>query len=81
MANSELLARLKKASKLENVDVLSHSKVLSEKDVVPLPIPALNIAMSGSLHGGLSAGLTVFAGESRTFKCFQADQRLSLYTF
>lgn len=79
MANAELLARLKKASKLENVDVLSHSKVLSEKDVVPLPIPALNIAMSGSLHGGLSAGLTVFAGESRTFKCVAGDTKLFIF--
>ena len=36
--------------------------------MVQTTVPALNVALSGKLDGGLSTGLTVFAGPSKHFK-------------
>ena len=58
-----LLDRLKKASKIELTDTLNHSEVFNKKDVVQTHVPALNIALGGSLDGGLMPGLTMIAGE------------------
>lgn len=63
-----LLARLKKTTTIAEADVLGESKFFSEKDLIRVPVPALNIALSGRLDGGLTAGLTSFAGPSRHFK-------------
>lgn len=65
---SGLLDRLKKASKIELTETLGKSEVLNSKDVIHLPVPALNIAFSGDLDGGFMPGLSMIAGESRTFK-------------
>lgn len=65
---SGLLERLKKASKIELADTLGNSEVLNNKDVIHLPVPALNIAFSGDLDGGFMPGLSMVVGESRTFK-------------
>src|SRR5699024_7187031 len=34
----------------------------------PTPVPALNLALSGDLNGGLRPGITTMAGQSKTFK-------------
>lgn len=60
--------KLKKTSTVKETDVLSHSKFFHEKDQIPTDIPMLNVAFSGSLTGGLSPGLTMFAGPSKNFK-------------
>lgn len=65
---SDLMERLKKASKLDYTSTLDHSKVLGENDTIETLVPAVNIALGGSIHGGFSSGLTLFIGESRTFK-------------
>ena len=71
MANTELLARLKKASGVKEASVLSNSFVLDERDEIETPVYALNIAFSGRLHGGFIAGLHLLAGQSMVFKsCF-----------
>ena len=49
-------------------EVLSKSIVFDEKDLVSTPIPMLNVALSGSVDGGLGPGLTMIAGPSRHFK-------------
>ena len=67
-----LLDRLKKASKIELTDTLNHSEVFNKKDVVQTHVPALNIALGGSLDGGLMPGLTMIAGESKHFKSIYA---------
>lgn len=67
-----LLDRLKKASKIELTDTLSKSEVFNNKDVVQTHVPALNIALGGSLDGGLMPGLTMIAGESKHFKSIYA---------
>ena len=63
-----LMQKLKKNSKLDHTEVLSKSKFFSEKDMIPTDVPMLNVALSGSIDGGLTPGLTVLAGPSKHFK-------------
>lgn len=65
---SALMSRLLKASTLEHTAVMSDSTIYNERDMVPTPVPGLNIAYAGDLDGGLSSGLHVWAGPSRHFK-------------
>lgn len=60
--------KLKKNSKLKHTEVLSESKFFNEKDMVPTDVPMVNVALSGSIDGGLAPGLTVLAGPSKHFK-------------
>lgn len=76
---SALLAKLKKSTKLDHASVMSDSKLFAEKDVIRTSIPALNIALSGDLDGGLRPGLTSIAGESRHFKTSYALLMASAY--
>ena len=63
-----IMDKLKKNSKIKETDVLSDSKFFNEKDMVPTDVPMLNVALSGSVDGGLAPGLTVLAGPSKHFK-------------
>jgi len=65
---SELLARLKKVSSLDDTAILAKSSFYMDKDVIPTDVPMINVALSGKLDGGLSSGLTVLAGPSKHFK-------------
>ena len=63
-----IMDKLKKNSKLKNTEILSESKFFNEKDMVPTDVPMINVALSGSVDGGLTPGLTVLAGPSKHFK-------------
>ena len=63
-----IMDKLKKNSKLSHTEVLSESKFFTEKDMVPTDVPMINVALSGSVDGGLAPGLTVLAGPSKHFK-------------
>jgi RecA/RadA recombinase len=63
-----LLDKLKKNSTIKDSAILSKSKFFAAKDMIPTSIPALNIALSGSLEGGFTPGLTMWAGPSKHFK-------------
>ena len=63
-----IMNKLKKNSKIQNTEVLSESKFFNEKDMVPTDVPMINVALSGSVDGGLTPGLTVLAGPSKHFK-------------
>ena len=63
-----LMNRLKKNSKIDTTEVLSDSKFFNNTDMVPTDVPMLNAALSGSIDGGLTPGLTVLAGPSKHFK-------------
>jgi hypothetical protein len=65
---SSLLERMMKTGSTKSSAILSKSKFFSAKETVPTELPILNIAFSGSLDGGLVPGLTVLAGDSKTFK-------------
>lgn len=65
---SELLNKIKKNSTIKDSSILAQSKFFTKKDMIPTSVPALNIALSGRLDGGLTPGLTMFAGPSKHFK-------------
>ena len=63
-----LLDKLKKNSTIKETEVLKKSKFFNKKDMIQTSVPMVNVALSGSLEGGLTPGLTVFAGPSKHFK-------------
>ena len=65
---SELLDKLRKNSTIKDTNILSESKFFNAKDMIQTPVPMINVALSGKLDGGLTPGLTVFAGPSKHFK-------------
>ena len=65
---SNLLDKIKKNSTIRETDILTESKFFNEKDLIQTSVPAVNVALSGKLDGGLTPGLTVFAGPSKHFK-------------
>jgi RecA/RadA recombinase len=68
---SVLLDKLKKSCTIKASSVLSTSKFFNEKDMIPTSVPIINVALSGKLDGGLTPGLTMWAGPSKHFKtCF-----------
>lgn len=69
-----LLDKMLKSGNIKASSVLSKSKFFGAKNVTPTDLPILNIAFGGALDGGLLPGLTVVAGESKSFKTM-----LSLY--
>ena len=74
-----IMDKLKKNSKLKNTEVLSESKFFNEKDMTPTDVPMINVALSGSVDGGLAPGLTVLAGPSKHFKTSFALLMASAY--
>jgi RecA/RadA recombinase len=63
-----LINRLIKNSTIDQASVLTESKVYGKKDMVMTHVPMVNVALSGSVDGGLTPGLTVLAGPSKHFK-------------
>lgn len=63
-----LLEKLKKNSTIKETEILDNSKFFNKKDMIQTSVPMVNVALSGSLDGGLTPGLTVFAGPSKHFK-------------
>ncbi len=63
-----IMDKLKKNSKIKTAEVLADSKFFTEKDMTPTDVPMINVALSGSVDGGLAPGLTVLAGPSKHFK-------------
>jgi len=66
-----LLDQFKKNTTIDAASVLSTSKFFTDHDMIQTDVPMVNVALSGRLTGGLTPGLTVFAGPSKHFKtCF-----------
>ena len=63
-----IMDKLKKNSKIKTSDILSESKFFTETDMTPTNVPMVNVALSGSVDGGVTPGLTVLAGPSKHFK-------------
>lgn len=63
-----IMDKLKKNTKSDFTSVLSESQFFTEKDMVQTDVPMINVALSGSMDGGLAPGLTVLAGPSKHFK-------------
>ena len=63
-----LLQKLMENSRIKESTVLSKSAIYKKQEEIVTSVPALNIALSGRIDGGLNAGITVFAGPSKHFK-------------
>jgi RecA/RadA recombinase len=63
-----ILDKLKKNSSIKETEILSKSKLFSNKDMIPTSVPIINVALSGRIDGGLTPGLTMWAGPSKHFK-------------
>jgi RecA/RadA recombinase len=63
-----ILDKIKKNSSIKESAILSKSKFFTSKDMIPTAIPIINVALSGKLDGGLTPGLTMWAGPSKHFK-------------
>lgn len=63
-----IMDKLKKNSKVKETAILSESKFFTDKDMISTDVPMINVALSGSIDGGLAPGLTVLAGPSKHFK-------------
>lgn len=70
-ANSVMSKLLKKFGKDDKVSVLSSSTFFDKDIVIHSSVPLINLMFSGRLTGpqsGITPGLTVVVGDSRTFK-------------
>jgi len=74
-----IMDKLKKNSKVKGTSVLSQSEFFGDREVTPIDVPMLNVALSGKLEGGLVSGLTVLAGPSKHFKTSFALKIASAY--
>jgi len=63
-----ILDKIKKNSSIKDSAILSKSKFFTNKDMIPTGVPIINVALSGKLDGGLTPGLTMWAGPSKHFK-------------
>ena len=63
-----ILDKIKKNSSIKESAILSKSKFFTNKDMISTSVPIINVALSGRLDGGLTPGLTMWAGPSKHFK-------------
>ncbi len=63
-----ILEKIKKNTTIKDSAILAQSKFFTKKDMIPTTIPIINVALSGRLDGGLTPGLTMWAGPSKHFK-------------
>ena len=63
-----ILDKIKKNSSVKESAILSKSKFFTNKDMITTSVPIINVALSGKLDGGLTPGLTMWAGPSKHFK-------------
>ena len=63
-----ILEKIKKNTTIKDSAILSQSKFFTKKDMIPTSIPIINVALSGRMDGGLTPGLTMWAGPSKHFK-------------
>ena len=76
---SKLMEKMKKCGSIKTAMILSESSFFNQKDTIQTNLPILNIAFSGKLDGGLCSGLTVFAGESKSYKTLLALYCMQAY--
>jgi RecA/RadA recombinase len=63
-----LIDKLLKVGSTDNASIISTSTFFNDTGSVDTHLPILNLAFSGEIEGGFSSGLTILAGESKTFK-------------
>lgn len=68
MSNQSLLDKIKSSSKNSKAQLMSESEFFKDVKEYPTPVPAINIALSGKVDGGMSRGHLAIAGVSKHFK-------------
>lgn len=63
-----LIEKLLKTSTIKQTAVITDSKVYGKKEMIPTPVPMVNVALSGRVDGGLVPGMLMLAGPSKHFK-------------
>lgn len=63
-----LKERILKNSTIKETALVSESKFFKEKAVISTPVPMVNVALSGSVDGGMGPGVLMLAGPSKHFK-------------
>lgn len=63
-----LLDKLQKAGSVKSATILADSPYFNAKDLISTEVPIINVAFSADPQGGVVPGLTVLAGESKSFK-------------
>jgi RecA/RadA recombinase len=63
-----LREKLIKNSTVSYTSTLEDSKIYTKKDVIPTHVPMINVALSGTVDGGIVPGITMLAGPSKHFK-------------
>lgn len=75
---SSLLDRLKKVGSVTST-TLAESSFFNNKEEVVTEIPALNVALSGKIDGGLTPGVLMVSGPSKVFKTSISLYMVSAY--
>lgn len=65
---ASIMDKLKANSRIKGAAPMDKSAIFKNRDIVPTTVPMINVALSGSIDGGLTGGLTVLAGPSKHFK-------------
>lgn len=73
-----IMDKLKGAGSIK-AEVLSESTIFNCKDIIDTNVPIINMAFSGDVNGGFTTGLTILAGESKTFKTMMSLYCLRAY--
>jgi len=60
--------RLLQNSTIKMTALLAESELFNQKDMIPTQVPMINVALSGTIDGGITPGLTMLAGPSKHFK-------------
>lgn len=76
---NKLLAKIRKNSTIKETALLSESDFINKVDETSTSIPAINIALSGTIDGGLRSGILTIAGPSRHFKTMYSLYMASAY--
>lgn len=64
----DLKLRIIKNSTINLTDSLEDSAIFAKKDMIPTSVPMINVALSGTVDGGMLPGITMLAGPSKHFK-------------
>lgn len=75
---SKLIEKLRNKGSVK-ATTIAESTFFNQRELVTTHIPALNIALGGSIHSGLGPGLLMIAGPSKTFKTAMALYMVASY--
>jgi hypothetical protein len=74
-----LTERLLKSSSAPHTSILDSSELFTKQDMIMTGLPAMDIALSGSVRNGFVPGITTWAGPSKHFKTLFALLMCSAY--